>query len=172
MQRWNPTRTWHVIATVIGVALVLLCCRPTWPYRIIYNPSESAPRGWYAVQMTRSVSVGRYVLVDLPEPTRHFADQRRYLPIRIPLLKNVGGVAGALVCEQSGVVQINGIRVAAAMAHDGNGRKLLAWTGCRRLGPRELLLISTCSSASFDSRYYGPVTMAAVVGEARPLWTW
>ncbi len=172
MRRWNPTGTWHVFGTVIGVALVLLCCRPACPYRIIYNPSESAPRGWYAVQPTRSVSVGQYALVDLPEPTRHFADRRHYLPIGVPLLKNVGAVAGAQVCERGGVVQINGIRIAVALSHDGSGRELRAWTGCRRLTAGELFLISTSSSASFDCRYYGPVSMAAVLGEARPLWTW
>jgi conjugative transfer signal peptidase TraF len=172
MQRWNPNRSWHVIGTVIGVALVLLCCRPAWYYRIIYNPSESAPRGWYAVKAAVALVVGQYALVTLPEPTRHFADQRRYLPNDVPLLKFVAAVAGADVCERGGVVQINGVRVAEALAHDGSGRKLLAWSGCRRLTAGELFLISTCSGASFDSRYYGPLTMAAIVGEARPLWTW
>jgi conjugative transfer signal peptidase TraF len=157
---------------MIGVALVLLCYRPAWHYRIIYNPSESAPRGWYAVQPTSSVSVGQYALVTLPEPARHFADHRRYLPNDVPLLKFVAAVAGTDVCERGGVVQINRVRVAEALVHDGSGRELQAWSGCRRLGPRELFLLSTCSGASFDSRYYGPVTMAAVVGEARPLWTW
>ena len=172
MRRWHPIRTWHVIGTVIGIALLVLCCRPVWPYRIIYNPSESAPRGWYAVKPAVALAVGQYALVTLPEPTRRFADQRRYLPSGVPLLKNVAGAAGTDVCERSGVVVINGIRVADALAHDGSGRKLVTWTGCRRLRPRELFLISTRSGASFDSRYYGPVTMAAVIGEARPLWTW
>jgi conjugative transfer signal peptidase TraF len=157
---------------VIGVVLILLCYLPAWHYRIIYNPSESAPRGWYAVLPTNSVSVGQYALVTLPEPTRHFADQRRYLPNDVPLLKFVAAVAGTDVCERGGVVQIDGIRVADALAHDGSGRRLLPWSGCRRLTAGELFLIGISSGASFDSRYYGPLTMAAVVGEARPLWTW
>jgi len=172
MRRRNQIRTWHVIGTIIGVALVVRCCRPVWPYRIIYNPSESAPRGWYALEPAEALAVGQYALVTLPEPIRRFADQRRYLPSGVPLLKNVAGVAGTDVCERSGVVLINGSRVADALTHDGSGRKLLAWSGCRRLTAGELFLISTRSVASFDSRYYGPITMAAVIGEARPLWIW
>ncbi len=46
------------------------------------------------------------------------------------------------------------------------------WSGCRRLAAHELFLIAPASAASFDSRYFGPVTRAQVIGRAVPLWTW
>ena len=43
------------------------------------------------------------------------------------------------------------------------------WTGCRRLQPGQLLLLNR-TSASFDSRYFGPVERTAILGKAVLLW--
>jgi type IV secretory pathway protease TraF len=43
---------------------------------------------------------------------------------------------------------------------------------CRPLVENELFLLSNTNPASFDSRYFGPIDTAAVLGVARPLWTW
>jgi type IV secretory pathway protease TraF len=69
-------------------------------------------------------------------------------------------------------VTIDGRDVAAALRHDRFGRPLPSWSGCRRLGTEELFLIAPNSAASFDSRYFGPVTRAQVIGRALPVWTW
>jgi type IV secretory pathway protease TraF len=37
---------------------------------------------------------------------------------------------------------------------------------CRRLEPGELFLLSVTNPASFDSRYFGPVSASAVIGVA------
>jgi hypothetical protein len=55
---------------------------------------------------------------------------------------------------------------------DGRGRPLSAWQQCRRLHDGELFLLSATNPASFDSRYFGPVAVSAVIGSAQPLWTW
>jgi type IV secretory pathway protease TraF len=103
---------------------------------------------------------------------QHLAAKRGYLPVGVPLVKNVGASAGDEVCERDGIVQINGVAVAVALPRDGAGRELVAWSGCRRLGDGEVFLVSTTSGASFDSRYYGPMERDAVIGEAIPLWIW
>jgi type IV secretory pathway protease TraF len=41
---------------------------------------------------------------------------------------------------------------------------------CRRLEPGELFLLSVTNPASFDSRYFGPVSASAVIGVAHPVW--
>jgi hypothetical protein len=47
-----------------------------------------------------------------------------------------------------------------------------AWQQCRRLHDGELFLLSATNPASFDSRYFGPIAVSAVIGSAQPLWTW
>ena len=146
--------------------------------RIIYNPSDSVAVGWYRVDpldhRTSSpphpLSVGSIVLVPLPAEAAALAAQRSYLPTRIPLLKRVGAVAPQEVCVIGGSVRIDGVPSAAVLSADRWGRPLPSWSQCRRLRPGELFLLSVTNPASFDSRYFGPVSVAAVIGVARPVW--
>ena len=73
---------------------------------------------------------------------------------------------------QGGAVQIDGRSVAQLRDSDAQGRPLLPWRGCRRLAADELFVLSETSPASFDSRYFGPITRERVIGRARPLWIW
>ena len=146
--------------------------------RLIYNPSDSVAVGWYRVDpldhrtssLPRPLSVGSIVLVPLPAEAAALAAQRGYLPTRIPLLKRVGAVAPQEVCIADGKVRIDGVPSAAVLSADRWGRPLPSWPQCRRLRPGELFLLSATNPASFDSRYFGPVSAAAVIGVARPVW--
>lgn len=142
--------------------------------RMIYNPSDSMAIGWYRVdpfdQRADSLPVGSIVLAHLPTDAAALAARRDYLPMRVPLLKRVGAVAPQRVCMVGGIVHIDGVPVAAALPADRMGRSLPSWTHCRPLRPGELFLLSTTNPASFDSRYFGPVSASAVIGIARPLW--
>lgn len=44
-----------------------------------------------------------------------------------------------------------------------------SWWGCRRLGAGYLFLLAP-ENDSFDSRYFGVVPEAQVIGRAAPLW--
>ena len=146
--------------------------------RLTYNPSDSVAVGWYRVDpldhrtssLPRPLSVGSIVLVPLPAEAAALAAQRGYLPTRIPLLKRVGAVAPQEVCIADGKVRIDGVPSAAVLSADRWGRPLPSWSQCRRLRPGELFLLSVTNPASFDSRYFGPVSVAAVIGVARPVW--
>ena len=146
--------------------------------RLIYNPSDSVPVGWYRVKpldhratsLPRSLSVGSIVLTLLPADAAALAAQRGYLPAHVPLLKRVGAVAPQHVCIVAGQVRIDGVPVAAVLAADRLGRPLPSWPHCRRLEAGELFLLSSTNPVSFDSRYFGPVRAAAVIGVAHPLW--
>ncbi len=101
-----------------------------------------------------------------------FAGQRGYLPSGVPILKRIGAIAPQSVCVREQVVLIDGAVAAIARAHDGARRPLPAWQHCRPLAGGELFLLSDTNPASFDSRYFGPIAASAVLGIARPLWTW
>ncbi|MBN0669155.1 S26 family signal peptidase, partial [Pseudomonas aeruginosa] len=59
--------------------------------RLIYNPSDSIPVGWYRVapqlhgadSLPRPLSVGNIVLTTLPPAFAALAAQRRYLPLHV-----------------------------------------------------------------------------------------
>lgn len=146
--------------------------------RLIYNPSDSVPVGWYRVDpqrhgadsLPRALSVGSIVLTTLPPDVAALAAQRGYLPAHVPLLKRVGAVAPQHVCIVAGQVHIDGVPVAAALPADRLGWPLPSLPLCRRLEPGELFLLSVTNPASFDSRYFGPVSASAVIGVAHPVW--
>ena len=138
--------------------------------RLVYNPSDSVPIGWYRIGSSDALHVGAIVLTTLPPDVAALAAQRRYLPARVPLLKRVGAVAPQHVCVFDALVWIDGVPVAAALPVDRLGRPLPSWPHCRRLEAGELFLLSSTNPVSFDSRYFGPVRAAAVIGVAHPLW--
>jgi len=146
--------------------------------RVIYNPTDSEPVGWYRIDpsnwladpLHNPVQVDSIVLAHLPAQAALLAAQRDYLPLGIPLLKRVGAIAPQQVCIVGRSVRIDGVPVAATLAADHLGRPLPAWQQCRHLRPGELFLLSTTNPASFDSRYFGPVAASAVIGVAHPLW--
>ena len=146
--------------------------------RLTYNPSDSVAVGWYRIEpfeprtasLPRPLSVDSIVLVPLPAEAAALAAQRGYLPTRIPLLKRVGAVAPQHVCIVADQVRIDGVPSAAALPADRLGRPLPSLQLCRRLEPGELFLLSVTNPASFDSRYFGPVSASAVIGVAHPVW--
>ena len=142
--------------------------------RLVYNPSDSVAVGWYRVDPrghgAASLLVGSIVLTRLPADAAALSAQRGYLPARIPLLKRVGAVAPQEVCVFGALVWIDGVPVAAVRSADRLGRPLPSWPQCRRLQVGELFLLSTTNPASFDSRYFGPVSTSAVIGVAHPVW--
>lgn len=146
--------------------------------RLIYNSSDSVPVGWYRVDplhhrpgsLPRPLVVGSIVLTTLPPDTAALAALRGYLPARVLLLKRVGAVAPQHVCVFDALVWIDGEPVATVRPADRLGRPLPSWPQCRQLRPGELFLLSVTNPASFDSRYFGPVSASAVIGVAHPIW--
>lgn len=140
------------------------------PPQLVYNASDSAPVGWYRISPANSLAPGDLVLADLPSEVRSLAAQRGYLPANVPLLKTVAAMAPQRVCVQGSQVRIDGVLVARHLRWDRQGRALPTWQACRRLVGDELFLLSSSNPTSFDSRYFGPVSVDAVIGRAQPLW--
>ena len=141
--------------------------------RVVYNASDSVPIGWYHITPLGTdvnvIQVDSVVLVDLPDEVAVLADQRGYLPLDVSLLKRVGAVAPQHVCIEGGRVRIDGVTVAHVLLIDAQARPLPSWTHCRQLAEGELFLLSTTNPASFDSRYFGPIDRANVIGVAHRL---
>jgi conjugative transfer signal peptidase TraF len=171
----------RVLFAGMGIGLAALCAPAVMPKSVhesvfvVYNPTSSVPRGWYrvgSIDIAASLHVGSIVLARLPGDVASFAGQRGYLPNGVPILKRVGAVAPQSVCVREQLVHIDGALVATARTHDGAHRPMQVWLQCRPLAEGELFLLSDTNPASFDSRYFGPISASDVLGIARPLWTW
>ncbi len=165
-------RTAVILCMDIGLTALLMPLAIPNRVHLVYNPSDSVPRGWYHIGPAVSLHIGSIVLAPLPARAAALAAQRNYLPAGIPLLKRIGAVAPQRVCIEGTSVRIDDVAVAAVMRADGRGRTLPVWQQCRSLAHGELFLLSSTNPASFDSRYFGPILASSVIGSAKPIWTW
>ena len=154
-------------ATVV-IALLATLGRPT-PL-LLWNASASSPTGLYRVARAPRVARGDMVVAWPPASARALAAERHYLPLGVPLVKQVAAIAGDQVCGRGAELLINGLAVAARRAADPSGRPLPWWTGCVRLGGGDVLLLSPNVPQAFDGRYFGITRRSEIVGKAKLLW--
>jgi len=152
---------------VIGVALIGLPATGILPSILLYNPSESAPLGWYRVEPMEVISRGDLVVSNLPDAASTLAAKRGYLPPGIPVIKTVCALEGDTVCTAEGVLQINGKPIVRLLTADHLGRPLPStWNTCRQLQSGDVLLLSDRTPDSFDGRYFGTVQRSDIIGRA------
>lgn len=159
----------------IGIVCALVggCCLLTaaWqaPLLLVWNVSESVPRGLYWVTRGAPVERGDMVIARLPEGAALFAARRRYLPLGVPLVKRVAGTAGDRICAQGPTIRLNGWRVAVRRSADAHARPLPWRNGCGVLGANDYFLLGNQPS-SFDGRYFGIIKHKQIIGRATLLW--
>lgn len=141
---------------------------PSVPH-LLYNPSPSAPIGWYRIEPNRAAFRDDLVAAYAPREASRFAIERQYLPPDIPLIKTVWAVAGEQVCHKNGAVHVDRRPTLIVLSHDSLGRPLPSRDGCYHLSKGEVFLVSTDVQTSFDSRYFGPVQVSDVLGSVRYL---
>ncbi len=154
---------------VTGIALIGFSAAACPKPMIVWNASLSVPVGLYRVA-SGIPKLGDLVLVRTPDAVKTLANERRYLPASVPLVKRIAAVSGDAVCISNLSVFINGKRIVRQLNTDRAGRTLPHWKGCRRLARDEFFLLGNAPD-SFDSRYFGPVKKTRVIGRLVPLWT-
>ncbi|WP_287459359.1 S26 family signal peptidase [Sphingomonas sp.] len=168
----HPLRVGLLTSMSAALAALLLPALHQPQLRLVWNASASVPLGLYGIEPGTVPRVGDLVAVR-PSPTlTRFMAERRYVEANALLVKPVAAVAGANFCRINMDVTLDGRTVATALPRDRFGRPLPRWSGCRRLASHQLVLIAPGLRASFDSRYFGPIDRAQVIGRATPMWTW
>ena len=147
---------------------------------LISNTDSAAPAGVYRVS-PRKLQRGELVAACLPIAIAQEGLARGYLRTGAcagnaePVGKIVGALPGDIVEIEPGWVAVNGARFAhsGAATHDSADRPLphVAW-GNRRVAASEVWLFGFNDRRSWDSRYFGPVPLANVRGEIKPVLTW
>src|SRR5262245_30483460 len=153
--------------TTAGVLLFVQSLQRAAP-RLVWNASASLPLGLYRIE-TVPVRHGNLVLIRLPTHIAELAHRRGYLPKSAYLIKFVLAVAGDEVCRLGAHLLTRGVFVARALPRDRLGRRMPIWYGCRRLTSGEFFVLAY-NPQSFDSRYFGPLSVRDVLGRAILLW--
>lgn len=172
MRRWDLL--FLMSAAVVMSALAATAV--TGGYRLNLTPSE--PLGlWRIEKLQRPVAIGDLVFL-CPPMTAVFAEARRRGYLRrglcvggfAPLIKTVAALPGQRVDITDHVV-IDGrpLPASSVRGRDGEGRALTSDPG-GVVPPHHLFLHSSFAS-SYDSRYFGLVPDAGVLGLARPVFT-
>lgn len=154
-----------LIATGL-IAIWSSLAAPGAPLALI-NTTPSEPIGLYW-RTTQAPGPGRLIAFPPPIEAAHVADG--HLARLHSFLKIVDAGGGDVVCAEGDALLINGAPRGRIAAVDSTGRPLPQWRGCRMLRSDELFVLSNRVPNSFDSRYFGPVSLRSVIGVYRPLW--
>ena len=166
------TLAWKTLAmTYAGVSVVAYSAWLPPAPKLIWNASASVPIGLYRVEPVSTLKVTDLVVVRPPEALEKFLADGGYLPRGIPLLKRVAGLPGQTVCRLNLAVSVDGVPFGKALSHDQRGRPLTVWQGCVTLASGQVFLFNSDSPDSLDGRYFGPLPVSSIIGQARPLWT-
>jgi conjugative transfer signal peptidase TraF len=146
----------------------------------IATTDSAAPAGVYRIA-GHEVRRGELVAACLPLGVAKLGLARGYLQAgdcpgdAEPVDKIAGALPGDLVDIEPGWVSVNGVRFpdSATASRDSAGRPLahVAW-GKRRVAAGQVWLFGFNDRRSWDSRYFGPVPLAAIRGELKPVVTW
>jgi conjugative transfer signal peptidase TraF len=167
-KRAHRATAWVAFAAItLAAATAATVFDPTRPL-ILFNTTPSEPAGLYLASPT-PISVGQIVAFSAPPDAFPYADGHLAFLHRVPLLKAVAARAGDVVCTATGRLTINGRDRGPIASRDSRGVALPRWRGCRALEPGEVFVFSNRVPNSFDSRYFGPVSVHAVIGVYRPL---
>jgi len=161
----TQTRTWLGIgAAAIALLGVTSVNARDW---LIYNHTPSVPTGWY-VRSAGEIVPGALVTVRAQDVAPDYAEARNFTDAGDRFIKRIAANDGDSVCADGDAIRINDRTVAHRAAHDSQGRALPHWSGCRTLGTGEVFLMGDTPD-SFDSRYFGPVSVADIEGVWRKL---
>jgi conjugative transfer signal peptidase TraF len=174
----TPPRTLMLCA---AGATILVTLAMTYQAGLRFNTTPSMPIGlWEIVPGHAFPKRGDIVMVCLPDGvTARLAIQRGYIARGAcpngaePLVKPVAAAAGDMVTVSATGISVNATPISnsTSLARDEAGRPLHAMPGgSYHLAPGELWLLSGHDNRSFDSRYFGAVAVANVLGVARPVW--
>lgn len=143
------------------------------------NITPSVPIGLYLEEPPQSnPETGALVVacLDIDSPATVQAIERGYLPVGncpgavAPVLKPIAAVAGDRVTTTESGIAVNGrlLPGTAPRGQDPQGR-LLARPAQNYTVPPGTVLLLVNRPGSFDGRYFGPLPVSNIRGQARPL---
>lgn len=179
LTKLSPSR-WLLLLTTLLLCLLIL--HPS-SINLRFNTSPSMPYGLYTIthKSLNHISRGDIVAVCMPQKLAALGKARGYLGAgdcshnTEPVIKKVAALGGDKVTVDAGFVAVNGeiLPHSARLLRDEQGRSIphIAPENVT-LKPKTLWLYGDLSPQSWDSRYYGAVSLNSVQHILNPLLTW
>ena len=148
-----------------------------------FNTTPSLPMGLWQQTSTTPARLTRGEVVTFCPPAAapfELGHRRGYIaPGGCPsglelMMKPIAALPGDTVTVSTAGIAVDGTPIANSrpLSHDDEGRPLRAMAaGTYTVPVGEIWLISSFNARSYDSRYFGPVPIAAVRAQARPVLT-
>jgi type IV secretory pathway protease TraF len=158
-----------IMLAMATVGLVFLAVKPfinSVPL-LIWNASESVPRGMYFVAKHQPM-IGEIAVIKPADWVQLYASSRGYLPQNVWLLKPIFAANPSIICRFGSYVFVDGKYVAKVKIVDKLHRRLPVWKGCKALTSTQYVVLGQRRD-SFDSRYFGPIEQGQIIGTAFPL---
>lgn len=164
-----------------GLLMLTVGLLYTAGYRVTLTPS--LPRGIYRQSPVDTNQLHRGQIVSFcPPDTAIFQEARRrgYIPSGycpgsyMPLFKPVVALPGDTVEVSSLGISVNGhlLKNSRLQAQDNQKRPMPPMpVGIYKVPPGFVWIISTHHPQSFDSRYFGAISIQYIVGRMWPAWT-
>jgi conjugative transfer signal peptidase TraF len=169
--RIRTTRPFIVIAVAGAFVLAMRLAWPVFGVPLLFNTTASEPYGLYRIRPRPEYTRGTLVLFPVPASFASLVSERGWLARGLPLLKGVGAVPGDQVCISDEAVTVNDERMGPVFDRDSAGRPLPVIRGCETVAAGRFWPLSQYMAKSFDGRYMGAQPLAAIIGEAVPIWT-
>ena len=152
---------------VANAALPQLKTKPP----MILNETASMAKGVYVrLGEVADLKQGDIIAMPMNSAARNYLVEKLGYSKDTVMIKRAAALSGDLICRQNSLVTINKRTIVAALS-DQQGNPLPAWHGCRTLSPNQVFLLGD-HPASFDSRYFGPVSQGELAGIYRAAVTW
>ena len=168
---------WFALGCLAGVTGVWAICA----IGLRVNGTDSEPIGIYWA-ISKPPARGHFVFaLPPPKPIFKLAKERGYLAAgpspagTCAVIKEIAAVGGDRVTIGAEGVRVNGLLLknSAPRPADDAGRPLQPYyLNDYTLGADELLLMSAYSQASFDARYFGPLSRTTIQSVIVPVLTW
>lgn len=120
---------------------------------ILYNPSDSIPKGFYVRDRSELVR-GSIVTIRSINAAPDYAAKRDFADEGDRFLKRITAMEGDTVCAEGSAVSVNGVTVAERGQVDAAGNPLPSCSGCVVLEAGEVFLLGD-HPGSFDGRCWG-----------------
>ncbi len=158
-------------AFIIGLLFASRFCFLKFGPTLIWNFTESTPKGIYQLSPLRGIERDKFVALPPPKQAIQVASGRPWFRPHQMIIKQVAALENDLVCTSGGALSINGKHFGPVFETDKQGIPLPHHNGCYLVPPDTAFLIGPDSPWTFDSRYFGPVSTGLIPFTAKHLLT-